>query len=395
MGLISYKKRDDVVKAKKYFNRVVEADPTHIHAWMFKGEIEETVDDDFQAAYESLEMARDVNPDAHEVIHKEIELLMKYKKKFKKAVELSVHLKELKPKDSIALYVCGLGALKLDNDPEKALEYMNNSIKANPKNKRTIISKANILAEYLDRSSDAVSLLKAALKKSSDDHELWMELGMIYFDFIYDPHEAIKCFDMVTKLDKGSSDGWYNKGMILSRGFEKHQDGLKCLDQSTRLDDSNYLAWHEKGKILSEVYNMTDDAMKCYNKALSIEPEEGDVLISMANLMRSRKDLNSAIDHYTKAIEVDPTNINSHIYLAETYMSQKDHSSAQKALTSALQVEAKSERIWMMKAEVFRAENELGKAFECYKRVLRFNPDNQDALNKKTSIEAQLERLES
>jgi hypothetical protein len=30
---------------------------------------------------------------------------------------------------------------------------------------------------------------------------------------------------------------------------------------------------------------------------------------------------------------------------------------------------------------------------ECYKRVLRINPDNQEALNKKTSVEAQLERM--
>jgi hypothetical protein len=47
----------------------------------------------------------------------------------------------------------------------------------------------------------------------------------------------------------------------------------------------------------------------------------------------------------------------------------------------------------MMKGEVFRAQNEPGKAVECYKRVLRFNPDNQDALNKKTSVEAVLERM--
>ncbi|MEA3559237.1 MAG: tetratricopeptide repeat protein, partial [Candidatus Thermoplasmatota archaeon] len=61
-------------------------------------------------------------------------------------------------------------------------------------------------------------------------------------------------------------------------------------------------------------------------------------------------------------------------------------------LTNALQLDPKNEKVWKLKAEAFKAQNELVKALECYKRVLRFDPDDQDALNKKTSVEAQLER---
>jgi tetratricopeptide (TPR) repeat protein len=392
MGLLSYKKLEDIPKAKKYFNRVVEADPTHIHGWLFKSEIADNVDKDFDTAYDCLEKARVAKPDSLEVMKREIELLLRHKKKFKKAVELSQVLLDEQPKDHIALYVSGLGALKLDNDAEKALEFMNESIRANPREKRTIISKANILAEYLERSSDAVNLLRAAIKKNDKDPELWMELGMIYFDFLFDPSEAIECFNRVTELDKENSEGWYNKGMIFSRGFEKHQEGLKCLDQATRLKDDNYLAWHEKGRILYNFYDMMDDAMKCYQKALSIEPNDSEVLTSMAEVIKAKGDPKASIDYFNRAIEADPSNMNAHLHLAETQISLKDMAAGQSALTSALQIDPKNERIWMMKAEIFRSQGELVKAIECYKRVLRFNPDNQDALNRKTSVEAQLER---
>ena len=92
------------------------------------------------------------------------------------------------------------------------------------------------------------------------------------------------------------------------------------------------------------------------------------------------------------AAEVDPANINVYIDLAETYISRDELDNAHRSLTPALQVDPKGERVWMLKADIFRQQNEPSKALECYKRVLRFNPDNQEALNSKTSVEAMVER---
>ncbi|MBN1390121.1 MAG: tetratricopeptide repeat protein [Candidatus Thermoplasmatota archaeon] len=392
MGLISYKKLKDVKKAKKYFDKVVEADPTHIHAWMFKSEIAEKVEGDIEASLQFLENAREANPEAHEILHRIIDMHLRCKRELKDTIQVADELLLLRPHDPLALYVSGLGALHLKNDPNKALEFMNESIRSDPKNISMIISKANILAEHLDRTSEAVTLLKNTIKRNNQEPELWKELGILYFESLYDPEEALNCFDMVTKMDSDRSDGWFNKGMVLSRGFEKHQEGLKCLDQATRLDDSNYLAWQEKGRILTEEYNLIDDGMKCYQKALKIEPENGEVLSSMAKAIRLKGELGSAIEHYRKAISVDPANINTYLDLTETCIAMGSLDQAHVTLTSALQIDPRNERVWMLKANVFRQQNEPMKALECYKRVLRFNPDNHDALDRKTSVEAQLER---
>ncbi|MGA1866134.1 MAG: tetratricopeptide repeat protein [Thermoplasmatota archaeon] len=390
LGLISYKKLKDVKKAKKYFGKVVEADPTHIHAWMFKSEIAERIDGDIGSSIQYLENARKSNPQAYEILSRMIDILLRNNREFKKTVELGEELLRFRPTDPLALYVCGLGALKLESDPEKALGLMKDSIKADPNNLRTIISISSILAENLDRADEAVDLVKKAIESRNDNPGLWMELGKIYFDSLYDPGEAMKCYDMVTKLDEASSSGWYNKGMVLSRGFEKHQEGLKCLDQSTRLDDSNYMAWHEKGRILIEEYNLVDDGLKCLRKALSIEPEDPELLISVANACRMAGDYDSAISHLNKVISIDPTSINAHLGLAETYMAMKSLDRAHSTLTSALQVDPKNERVWLIKGEIFSQQNEPSKALECYKRVLRFNPDNRDAMSRKVSVEALL-----
>lgn len=393
MGLLSYKRLDNIEKAKKYFDRVVEAAPDHKQAWIFKAEIAEEVDDDPGQALEFYEKARVHHPDSADLLAKEISLLMKHRKKFKKAVELSEELLELNPDDPLASYVSGLGTLRMRNDPMKALELINRSLKKDPSFKQAILTKASILAEYLNRAQDAVNLLKVAIKKNESDPELWMELGITYFDFLYDPKEALTCFDMVTKLDKKNSDGWFNKGMVLSRGFEKHQDGLNCLDEATRLDDNNYLAWSEKGRILFKVYNMVDDGMMCYNKAHSIESEDPEVLSALALVYRAKGDTAKSEALYKEAIEIGGSSLEPMFGLADLQVSIGDMNSAQSTLNIALQSDPNSEKIWMLKADTFRNGGELGKAVECYKRVLRINPDHQDALNRKTSVEAQMERM--
>lgn len=395
MGLISYKKLNNPAKAKQYLGKVLEADPAHVQAAVFMSEIAERVDRDFDAAFAHLDSAAQAASPTQELLHKEIELLLRLKKRFGRALELSGTLLELNPKDALALYVSGLGALRRDQDPSKALELMNESIRSDPNFKLALISKANILAEHLGRVQDAITLLRTALKRAQEDHELWMELGTIYFDFLYDPKEAIQCFDQVIKLDPKGTNGWYNKGLVLSRGFEKHQEALKSLDEATRLDDSNSMAWYEKGRILSKVFNMTEDALKCYRKSLTLVPDDHEVLTSTAALLRSKNDVQGAIQHYQRAIEVDPCQMDPYLCISDIYMKTGDLAAVHRTLGGALQADPRNDKVWLMKGDAFRQQNELGKALECYKRVLMANPENQDGLDRKTSIEAQLEKAAS
>ncbi|MGA1821573.1 MAG: tetratricopeptide repeat protein [Thermoplasmatota archaeon] len=391
MGLIYYKKHSDTKKAEKYFNRIIDVEPDHVHAWMFKGEIADQ-EDDFDSAFEFYENAVEANHNMPEPIHKEIDMLLRRKRKFKRAVTLAEALLEIKSNDSLALYVSGLGKMRIDEDYDSALKLFNQSIRADPANRNAIVGKANLLAEHMNKPQDAVKLLKAAIKKDEKDPSLWMELGLVYFDFLYEPKEGLNCFDTVTRIDKENADGWYNKGLVLSRGFEKHQEALNCLDQATKLDDDHNLAWYEKGRILEKTYGMIDDALKCYRKSIMIDPDDPEVLLACANVYSEKKDMEKAFEYFGKAIEADPSFIESYTMMATSAIKGKNFDKAHEILNQALQVDPKNDRIWMLKAQAFRIQGELTKSLECYKRVLRFNPENQDALNSKTSLEAQIEK---
>jgi len=81
--------------------------------------------------------------------------------------------------------------------------------------------------------------------------------------------------------------------------------------------------------------------------------------------------------------------------LSDLYMRSGDIPSVHRTLAGALQADPRNERIWLLKGDAFRQQNELGKALECYKRVLMVDPESQDGLDRKTAVEAKMERASS
>ena len=392
MALINYKKMGNIKKAKKHLDKIVEVEPDHFLAWMYKGEIADEVEKDFDDAYECYEKACEIEPDNPVNLRKEMKLLIDHKTNLLRAVELADQMLQIEPGSSLALYILGLGKMKMDCDMEEALDYFNRAIKTDPNNKMAIVGKANLLAENMGEAQSAANLLRAAIKRSGDDPDLWMELGLVYFDFLYEPKEGLKCFDKVVEIDEKDPDGWYNRGLIQSRGFEKHQEALTSLDHATDLDPDHHLAWYEKGRILHQVYNMSDDSLVCLNKALEIEPNDPETLLMMANVKAGTGKVQESISLFEKAILSDPSQLESYLQLAHMAFEEKMYKKAHETLTGALQVDPKSERIWLLKADVFREQGEMSKSLECYKRVLSVNPENQEALKRKTSVEAVIEK---
>ena len=390
LGLISYKKLKDVKRAKKYFDAVVDADPSHIHAWMFKGEIAEEIEGDIDGAIAYYEKARETKGDSIEILRREIELLMRNDINFEKAYRLSGSLLEVSPGDAIGLYVQGLWTFRRDKEPSKALTILNEAIKTDPSHIPTIVAKAQVLSEGLNRSEDGVSLLNTALKGDPGNSSMLVELGKIYFEYLYDPIEAFSIFDRLTRSFPNDPQGWYWKGLVLTRGLERHQEALNSLDSATRINDWHYLAWYEKGRILREVYSMSADAIKCFRKSIKINDRDPEVLAALAKTISEKSIEDESFDLLEKAIKGDPRYFDGYISLYELYRRDGDPEGGSEILNQALREDPKNDRIWTKKAETFIDSGETKKALECIKRALSINAGNIEAQNTRQSLETQL-----
>lgn len=64
----------------------------------------------------------------------------------------------------------------------------------------------------------------------------------------------------------GKINSWYDQGSeLFSSG--RYDEAVKCYDMITRLKPNSKLAWGYKGLIFSKLKRY-DDAFKCYEKAL-------------------------------------------------------------------------------------------------------------------------------
>jgi len=378
LGLISYKKLKDTKRARKYFDAVVASDPGHVHAWMFKGEIAELIEGDVEEALRCYDSARKAKPDSIEILRREIDLLAREGVRERDAYDLANLLLEVSPKDSVGLHMAGIGAFRIDCDPDLALSRLNQAIKADPGNLQAIMAKAVVLSEGLNRPEDALTLLNTALKRNTEDIGLLTGKGNLLFDHLYDPIEALECFNKVTALAPGDADGWYHRGVVLSRGMDQHQEALGSLDQSTRLRDDHHLAWYEKGRILRQHYGRLEDSIKCYRKSIRINDRDPEVLTALASALAATGS-DEAERLFRTALKIDPSYLDASIGLADIMFTSGDHEGGQQVLNTALQTDPKSDRLWLRKALAFRDQNETSKAIECVKRSLSFNPGNGDA----------------
>lgn len=379
LGLISLRKLKDPKKAERYFDQVVSADPTHVHAWMFKGEIAETVRGDVAEALRCYDKARETNPGTIEILHREIDLILRWGKDPLKAYALGKDLLKVSPKDKMGLHMAAMGAYRIHSDPRSAMTGLNEAIMADPRNTAAIRDKAIVLSEGLNRAEEALNVLSIALKNDPDNVDLLTGLGGLYFDHLYNPKEAFSCFDRVTTLRPTDADAWYRKGKVLTRGLDRHQDALSSLDRATSIKDDHALAWFEKGRILRTAYSMTDDAIKCFRKSLSLRGDDPEVLLAIASALLERRSFDEAIEFSQRAVEADPKSIDAPICLADAHHAKGDMDKAQQVLNAALSREPKNDRLWSKKAVLFKAAKEDQKASECVKRALSFNPGSPEA----------------
>ncbi|MDG6225055.1 MAG: tetratricopeptide repeat protein [Candidatus Thermoplasmatota archaeon] len=387
LGLLSYKKLNDNKKARKYFDAVVASDPSHIHAWMFKGEMAERFEGDIDEAIACYEKAREIKNDSIEILRREIELLMKNDIHFEKAYRLSGALLQASPKDPIGLYVQGIGSFKLDNEPNRALTILNDAIHNDPGYIPSIIARSQVLSKGLNRADEAISSLNSALKSSPGNASLMIELGKIYFEYLYDPIEAIRIFEELTSKHPNDPDGWYWKGIVLTRGLDKHQDALSALDSTTMIKDDHSLAWYEKGRILDSVYSMSADALKCFRKSISIDDRNPEALVALATTLSKKDVKDESYELLEKTIKVDPHYMDAYISLYELFLREGDRDGGSDVLNQALREDPKNDRIWTKKASLFIEMNETTKAFECIKRALTINPGNTEAQELRSKLE--------
>jgi len=118
------------------------------------------------------------------------------------------------------------------------------------------------------------------------------------------PHPpAAPCIDVPGGREASLPDLLEQAGRDFEKG--RYEDALECAREATRIDDSSVAAHHFRGAALAELGHV-EEARTAYARALAIDPDDPEVLRSVADLhvrrLGARDDLELALQYVRRAL---------------------------------------------------------------------------------------------
>ena len=142
-----------------------------------------------------------------------------------------------------------------------------------------------------------------------------------------------------------------------------------------RIDAKNVEAYRG----LADVYlkqEQIEQAKQTYEFILQLNPNDGDVLISLGDLSIEMGDNKNAIDYYQRSVLIDDSHANRFAKLAELLESMAEYQTGLVAIEQAIELEPQNPKYLDMLTELSIMTGEKDKALDAYEKLRMTNPEN-------------------
>ena len=107
-----------------------------------------------------------------------------------------------------------------------------------------------------------------------------------------------------------------------------------------------------------------------------MNPNDGDVLISLGDLSIEMGDNKNAIDYYQRSVLIDDSHANRFAKLAELLESMAEYQTGLVAIEQAIELEPQNPKYLDMLTELSIMTGEKDKALDAYEKLRMTNPEN-------------------
>jgi protein O-mannosyl-transferase len=109
----------------------------------------------------------------------------------------------------------------------------------------------------------------------------------------------------------------------LNKNMPKIRLAVKYFEKSLRIDSSNFMANNNLGLIYFVIFKDNQKALTYFKRSIQYRPDYGRGNFNMALTYERKKDFDSAIIYYDKMMTIEPNNQNVYINLANIYFDEK------------------------------------------------------------------------
>lgn len=181
---------------------------------------------------------------------------------------------------------------------------------------RTFMKQSDVVCEAWDFSLSDMLLRKAldnmqeAIRADPENIDAWVLTAHILSN-LDDSEEykgkAIKAINKAVSLNPESSKVWYEKGWILE-SCEQHDKSLDAFSKALTLDKNNLSAWIDRGHSLRELKRFSE-ALESYERALEISPNNPKIAFSKSLCLIEMGKKKDAMKVFDQVFQLDPDDI--------------------------------------------------------------------------------------
>ena len=196
--------------------------------------------------------------------------------------------------------------------------------------------------------------------------------------------EALKEFHLAEIIDSKQAQTQFGLGWSYSK-LGQHENAIKHLEKSVELDPADVNSWHQ---LLFE-YATTENMDKRIETGLRLIGQHPKDMVGLEDLARTyeiTKQDSMAMIYYEKALEIDPKNGNIWFNLGALYGSKKKYEDASRCFKTALDINPNDEDSMYNLALVFNRNKQFDEALEFVEKLITLRPEAPDGYRLKGDI---------
>lgn len=221
----------------------------------------------------------------------------------------------------------------------------------------------------------AVAQLTKALVDDPDNAEIYAERGAIYLENgVYD--RAIVDFKRSLERDSSKAPVWH----LLA---DAQMDNLRSREA---LNTMIYASSRFKERIptllkLAEfqfIVHQHDDALATLDRAVKVDPNEGEVFFMIGEVLKEKGDTARAINSYQRATELNSDILDAWLALGMLFET-RGNSIAERYFKTATAIDRKAAIPYRMLADYYSRQNRLKEAIAQYDEAISRDPQYEEA----------------
>jgi len=206
-----------------------------------------------------------------------------------------------------AIFYKGIALVSLSRY-EEAISCYDTLLKIDPKD-TDVLEKKGIALTGMNNYEKAIACYKAALEITPREPKLLLNLGRLYQNY-GNYKDAIAYYDQVLYIEADNMHAWYFKGQALSeQGLStslqnKFEESLKCLNQALTLEPQNINMLKDKARALKNIGSL-NEMVKCNERILELAPNDLHVLKEIAEYYKNSHKYATAVIYYERLARLD------------------------------------------------------------------------------------------